>query len=193
MACLAQFEGVAVLTLNDDALIEQQRQCSCSPSGRPAVGLGLWGWQPHMGGQASEALCDPVALGGTFLPQTVPTPSFSSIWCCGSPEPVFGCAPRRLKLQCERANTRGRERKTFLISFRLLFAYIWKSLEAGAGQQSVWEMVQRSHLPPKSSIPCPLRTTWWDCSQPTAETGGCSHQTRADVNKLRSHLFYCTP
>lgn len=43
MACLVRFEGVMVLTLNTDALIEQHRQCSCSPNGCPTVGLRLWG------------------------------------------------------------------------------------------------------------------------------------------------------
>lgn len=40
-----------------------------------AVGL-VSGADSHTVGQVCGALCDPVALGGSFLPQMVPTPSF---------------------------------------------------------------------------------------------------------------------
>lgn len=156
MACLVWFEGVMVLTLNTDALIERHRQCSCSPNGCPTVGLRLWGWETTCVGQASEVSCDPVAGERRFcLKQSPFSPSAASDavgpWCWSLHAHSTGSSSS-INMQIP---VGGRIRK-HLISFRLYFASVWKSFEAGAEQQSVWEIVQCSHLPPKMSVPCPL-------------------------------------
>lgn len=156
MACLAWTEGVMVLTLNTDALIERHRQCSSSPNGCPTVGLGLWGWRTTCVGQASEVSCDPVAGEGLFcLKQSPFSPSAASdavVPWSWSLDPRSTGSSSSMNMQIP---VGGRIRK-HLTSFRLCFASIWKSSEAGAEQQSLWEMVQCSHLPPKISVPCPL-------------------------------------
>ena len=49
MACLVRSEGVTVLTLNTDALVERYRQCSCSPVDVPRWASGSGAEKPHPG------------------------------------------------------------------------------------------------------------------------------------------------
>lgn len=48
MACLVRSEGVTVLTLNTDALVERYRQCSCSPVDVPRWASGSGAEKPHV-------------------------------------------------------------------------------------------------------------------------------------------------